>query len=895
MKRPILFTVVLLSLSFLMAAPHHYLPVSYLQPDGTPISIFASGDEYHNWLHDADNYSIVRNSKSFFVYADKKNDKIVPTNFIVGRDAPIGLVPGINYSPEKIKERYDSRQKFEAKHPTSKAPHTGLLNNITIFIKFADDPDFETDFQHYEQIFNDDSANASSVKSFYHEVSYNQLTIDTSFYPLPDGNNVLCYTDIYPRLYYCPISDINPIGYNPDDYFEIAEREHQMLARAVAYVADQIPSDLVLDGDYDGEVDNVCFIIQGHPQGWADLLWGHKWSLFYYSVYLNGARVYNYTFQMEQEMVTRPVSVLVHEIFHSLGAPDLYRYNTSSVVPVGRWDMMAVTTEPPSMTLGWMRAKYGNWIPLPNPIINSGTYTLAPISSSSTNSCYRIASWVQGEHYILEYRKMGEVYDQHIPGNGLIIYRLNLSVQGNAQGPPDELYIYRPLASTNNHPGDLNAAFFNADFGRTAINESMVPSGFTSTNAPGGLNIYDISSAGETISFKVKISNIQLVSPKWGDALFAGNSSTIRWKTKNSGGNIKIEFSPDLGNSWEVLTESTPNTGSFVWNNIPNLDSEDCQIKVSIIGTYSSDTSTYPFGIYTFLSSPELIEPADGAADTPTNPLLSWQSIPGTTHYIVQLSAMPDFSSLTVNVSNNVGNTFQCAGLQPFSTYYWRVAGVAGSLVSQFSDSFSLTTGSLSENPDTPALVSPQNMATNIPMNARLTWNPSFLAETYRIQVASDSYFSNLVLEETGIAETYFTTEPLLANTSYFWRVSAQNGFGGSMYSSSRRFTTGNTINIEEDLIVPAQTVLLQNTPNPFNPSTRINYALAKRSDVQIEIYNLKGQKLRSFEFLNQREGIHYLLWDGLDQVGKPAATGIYFYIMRTGEYTATRKMIMIK
>jgi len=100
--------------------------------------------------------------------------------------------------------------------------------------------------------------------------------------------------------------------------------------------------------------------------------------------------------------------------------------------------------------------------------------------------------------------------------------------------------------------------------------------------------------------------------------------------------------------------------------------------------------------------------------------------------------------------------------------------------------------------------------------------------------------------------------------------------------------------------LTPAKSALLQNYPNPFNPETWIPFQLALDSSVTVRIYNLKGQPIRTLE-LGQKEAGTYLTkdkavyWDGRDNVGEKVASGMYFYMLKAGEFTSIRRMVIIE
>ena len=100
--------------------------------------------------------------------------------------------------------------------------------------------------------------------------------------------------------------------------------------------------------------------------------------------------------------------------------------------------------------------------------------------------------------------------------------------------------------------------------------------------------------------------------------------------------------------------------------------------------------------------------------------------------------------------------------------------------------------------------------------------------------------------------------------------------------------------------LTPRETELLANYPNPFNPETWIPYRLAEDAFVALTIYDLSGQVVRKFEighriaaaYENRSKAVY---WDGRNEFGEPVASGIYFYTLTTGDYSATRRMVILK
>ena len=100
--------------------------------------------------------------------------------------------------------------------------------------------------------------------------------------------------------------------------------------------------------------------------------------------------------------------------------------------------------------------------------------------------------------------------------------------------------------------------------------------------------------------------------------------------------------------------------------------------------------------------------------------------------------------------------------------------------------------------------------------------------------------------------------------------------------------------------LIPEETALLANYPNPFNPETWIPYQLSKPTDVTLSIYTINGKLVRQLDLGHQGAGIYgsrsrAVYWDGRNDVGEPVASGVYFYTFTAGDFTATRKLLIKK
>ena len=94
----------------------------------------------------------------------------------------------------------------------------------------------------------------------------------------------------------------------------------------------------------------------------------------------------------------------------------------------------------------------------------------------------------------------------------------------------------------------------------------------------------------------------------------------------------------------------------------------------------------------------------------------------------------------------------------------------------------------------------------------------------------------------------------------------------------------------------PAAFALATNYPNPFNPATTIQYALPQPADVQLTVYNVVGQVVRTLVAEHQAAGRYLVTWDATNDNGQSLSAGVYFYRLQAGgEFHAVRKMLLLK
>lgn len=518
MKKIILLSFMLVAwCAAMVAAPVKNMPVKRVQPKGDTLYCYASGDEFYNWLHDAEGYTIVQHPETgYYVYAMSASDgTLSATSYVAGSVDPasLGMKPWLMPSSEVLRKKHDAWKVPAEMMPVSPktVSCTPLLNNIVVFVRFSDESSLTTEpFSTVDAMFNDSSASANSMYNYFKRSSYGRLHIPTYYYPAPSGNTVLSYQDTFPRSYYQPYNaTTNTNGYTDDNDSRL--REFSLWERVVNWVNTNCPVDnsLNLDVDNDGMVDNICFVVSGTYTGWSDLLWPHKWSLYDRTVTMNGKRVYTFNLQLAGSGSHYfSASTFCHEMTHTLGAPDIYHYNEyTNVSPGGSWDLMNSNSTPPQQTNALFKLKYTRWIDSIPEITDSGSYTLFS-NASGPNNAYKIRSANRNQWYILEYRNNADTFDNSIPNRGLLIWRYNMSSSASnasySATTPHELWLFRPGSNCDSVNGNVSQASFGVA-GRTSFTATSNPHPYLCDGTPDttiSITNISISGDGRSVSFR---------------------------------------------------------------------------------------------------------------------------------------------------------------------------------------------------------------------------------------------------------------------------------------------------------------------------------------------------------------------------------------------------------
>lgn len=142
-----------------------------------------------------------------------------------------------------------------------------------------------------------------------------------------------------------------------------------------------------------------------------------------------------------------------------------------------------------------------------------------------------------------------------------------------------------------------------------------------------------------------------------------------------------------------------------------------------------------------------------------------------------------------------------------------------------------------------------------------------------------------------------FTVAPPANATRMSIRARLQHQATGKVYWDDFAVVEGNVTKVPgvDGNATPAVYRLEQNYPNPFNPETRISFTLPADGKVDLAVFDLLGNQVRTLVSTSLRAGEHQIIWDGRDEANRMAASGVYFYVLKTNDARMTRKMTLLK
>ena len=481
------------------------------QPDGVRITVFLKGDEYYHWNEDENGYTILKDSITrSWVYAEQDTDGSMKAGkYKAGSYDPgkLGLEKHfrdkgrINYAKNMRNKRYFSTFQPGAAAPAKTPILTGTMKNLVILARFSNQTTTYSQAQ-LNSLFNDtgyvtDGA-VGSVKDFYHEISYNKLTMESTVSQWVTLPNTIAY-----------------YGANGD------ANAQQMVSDAIDALDTAGFDFSTMDGNGDGWVDGLDIIHSGRGEEFGgnnpDYIWSHMWDLNA-PVTKDGVQMQLYHTEPEvrgwdtdlSSGITR-IGVICHETGHFLGLPDLYDTGYDSqgagdfcLMAGGSWNGDSGSS--PAQMSAWCKKTLG-WA-APTQLVMSGNYSLARVEDDA-NAMYllRGAGFAATEYFLME-NKQAYGFDAALPGSirGILIWHVD-ETQTDNDDQTHYLVSLEEAGGIQDLRNNTNAGD-DADYYRlgnnTVFNDTTTPNSLSYSGKPLGMTVQDITASGNSMRFYLR-------------------------------------------------------------------------------------------------------------------------------------------------------------------------------------------------------------------------------------------------------------------------------------------------------------------------------------------------------------------------------------------------------
>ncbi len=376
--------------------------------------------------------------------------------------------------------------------------------------------------------------------------------------------------------------------------------------------------------------------------------------------------------------------------------------------------------------------------------------------------------------------------------------------------------------------------------------------------------------------------------PNGGETWTIGEQRNITWTSSNIT-NVKLEYSINNGSNWTVITPSTPAaSGSFLWT-VPNTPST--QVKLRISDESNSNVYDTSDNLFKIISAPNILLTAPNGGE-------NWTG--GEQRNITWLSN--NISSVKIEYSINNGASWidivNSTPAQP-RIFSWTIPNIASTQARvRISDAINQTTYDIRDtvftinNSPTITVTSPNGGETwNLGGQANLTWT-SLSVTNVKIELTRNNGTSwNTIVNSVPSSGIYTWTIDGPTSSQCKVRISSANNSSISDISDNV-FSIQPITSIDDYFIsgIPEEFILLQNFPNPFNPSTTIFYGLPNDSPVEIKIFDILGNTVMVNNVEWQTAGYHKLEFNG-----SGINSGVYFCRITACNSSDTKKLILIK
>ncbi|MBI3195401.1 MAG: hypothetical protein HYZ34_13200, partial [Ignavibacteriae bacterium] len=282
-----------------------------------------------------------------------------------------------------------------------------------------------------------------------------------------------------------------------------------------------------------------------------------------------------------------------------------------------------------------------------------------------------------------------------------------------------------------------------------------------------------------------------LSSPAQG-AINIPTTATFSWTSVGTATHYRLQVSLDSAFGSFVVNDSNITVTSKSVSGLSSLTKYYWRVVAKNSSGWGDWSETRNFTtVLPPPAMPTLSSPSNNTVNQPINVTLQWNASSGATSYRITVSKDTNFTQIVFD--DTVLTTSQAmSGLLNYTNYFWRVRAFNSGGSSAYTTAWKFRT--IVAAPATPSLVLPVQGATNQFTSLKLIWYNSSLAETYWLQVASDTNFTLIVFSDSTLSDSSKSVSGLNSSTKYFWKVRAKNVGGTSAFSTIRSFTTAQQI-----------------------------------------------------------------------------------------------------
>lgn len=561
------------------AVPAYNKKIKIAVEDGY-VYITLQGDENYKYGTTQDGYTVLQSSAGWF-YAHKDSFGVVScSNYKLKKSPDKETINFLNSVEKGVRpviitdkpQRINSRAFSGTQKSIGKSSAIGSRKVLLILMQFAD-VRFTKSKEDFINLFNEEGYNhdgaIGSVYDFYKQASFGQLELRCDIAGPYTANHYMAY-----------------YGANTGNgSYDI--RPKALFDEAIAKAANEFNL-----GDYDcngdGYIDNVHIIYAGYGEeagASSNAIWAHQMS--FNPIIVNNILIDRYSCSPELRGnygtgITR-IGVLCHEIGHALGAMDYYDtdYQTEGYFKgTGEWDIMAEGSWnndgiSPADFNPYVKAYNFGW----SDVTSLQNDTVINIASCNTkDNIYRIDTPVSGDFFLLENRRTNKL-NTHIPGEGLLIYHIDPSIERKAltntinSGFPQACYpvcassSYKQPINNSTSYGDINSSGcpFPGDSKKTEFCETSKPAAVCSNGTSAGFIIKEIYEDNETIQLSYSCNKTNDNNEKE-DENNEENYDNIIWKESFETTPLSLFWTQEgiEGNSkWSTIIEYSTNGNNF--------------------------------------------------------------------------------------------------------------------------------------------------------------------------------------------------------------------------------------------------------------------------------------------------------------------------------------------